>query len=184
MSEQMILAIVIGIAFGWSLERAGLGDANKLAGQFYLSDFTVVKVMFSAILTAMLGLFWLGRLGLVDLAAIYVPETWLWPQIIGGLIFGIGFVISGLCPGTACVAAASGRGDGLAAVLGLFAGVLLTGLAWPWIASFADSTARGAFTLPQLTGLPYGGVVAGITVLGLAAFAGLERLEASLGRRP
>ena len=180
MSEQMILAVVIGMAFGWSLERAGLGDANKLAGQFYFSDFTVVKVMFSAILTAMLGLFWLGRLDLVDLAAIYVPETWLMPQIAGGLIFGIGFVASGLCPGTACVAAASGRGDGLAAVLGLFAGVLLTGLAWPWIAGFANSTARGAFTLPQLTGLPYGAVVAGITVLGITAFVGLERF----GRRP
>lgn len=177
MSEQTILAVVIGIAFGWSLERAGLGDANKLAGQFYLSDFTVVKVMFSAILTAMLGLFWLGRLGLIDLAAIYVPETWLLPQIVGGLIFGIGFVVSGLCPGTACVAVASGRGDGLAAVLGLFAGVVLTGLAWPWMAGFADSTARGALTLPHLTGLPYGVVVAGVTALGLAVFVALERWE-------
>ena len=183
MSEQMIIAVLIGMAFGWSLERAGLGDAEKLAGQFYLSDFTVVKVMFSAILTAMLGLFWLGRLGVIDLAAIYVPETWLLPQITGGLIFGVGFVLSGLCPGTSCVAAATGRGDGLAAVFGLFAGVLIAGLLWPWIAGFADSTARGAFTLPQLTGLPYGVVVAGITVLGIAVFAGLERFEASRGRR-
>ena len=177
MSEPMILAVPIGMAFGWSLERAGLGDANRLAGQFYLRDFTVVKVMFSAILTAMLGLFWLGRLGMIDLAVIYVPETWLAPQIVGGLIFGVGFVLSGLCPGTSCVAAAAGRGDGLAAVSGLFMGVLATGLAWPWIAGFYNSTARGAFTLPQLTGLPYGAVVAGVTVLGLAVFAALERWE-------
>lgn len=180
MSEQMVLAVLTGMAFGWSLERAGLGDANRLAGQFYLSDFTVVKVMFSAILVAMLGLFWLGRLGLVDLAAIYVPETFFAPQIAGGLVFGTGFVLSGLCPGTSCVAAASGRGDGLATLFGLFAGVLATGLAWPWIQGFYDSTARGALTLPRLTGLPYGVVVAAITVLGIAAFAGIERWERRL----
>jgi len=180
MSEQMILAVLIGMAFGWSLERAGLGDANKLAGQFYLSDFTVVKVMFSAILVAMLGLFWLGRLGLVDLAAIYVPETFLAPQVAGGLIFGARFVLSGLCPGTSCVAAASGRGDGLAAMSGLFAGVLATGLAWPWIQGFYGSTPLGAFTLPRLTGLPYGAVVAAVTALGIAAFAAIERWD----RRP
>ena len=173
----MITAILIGIAFGWSLEQAGLGDAQKLAGQFYLRDFTVIKVMLSAILTAMLGLFWLGRLGLVDLAAIYVPETWLIPQIVGGLVFGAGFVISGLCPGTACVAMAGGRGDGLATVLGLFTGILATGLAWPWIAGFADTTAYGAFTLPQLTGLPYGVVVAGLTVAGVAVLFTLELVE-------
>ena len=177
MSEHMIVAVLIGMAFGASLERAGLGDANKLAGQFYLRDFTVVKVMFSAILTAMLGLFWLGRAGVIDLAAIYVPETWVVPQIAGGLIFGAGFVISGLCPGTSCVAAASGRGDGLAAVLGLFLGVLATGLAWPSIAPFANSTAHGAFTLPQLTGLRYGVVVAAITSIGIATFALIERFE-------
>jgi len=181
MTGQIVLAVAIGVAFGWSLERAGLGDARRLAGQFYVRDFTVVKVMVSAILTAMLGLFWLGRLGIIDLAALYVPETWLVPQIAGGLVFGIGFVLCGLCPGTSCVAAASGRGDGLAAVTGLFAGVLATGLAWPWIEGFADRTAFGALTLPRLTGLPYGVVVAGITGLGLLAFAAIERFER--GRR-
>ena len=173
----MITAILIGIAFGWSLEQAGLGDAQKLAGQFYLRDFTVIKVMLSAIVTAMLGLFWLGRLGLIDLAAIYGPETWLIPQIVGGLVFGTGFVISGLCPGTACVAMAGGRGDGVATVLGLFVGILATGLAWSWIEGFADRTAYGAFTLPQLTDLPYGVVVAGLTVAGVAGLFTLELVE-------
>ena len=173
----MIMALLIGCAFGWSLESAGLGDANKLAGQFYLRDFTVIKVMFTAIVTAMLGLYWLGRLGVIELAAIYVPETYLAPQIAGGAIFGLGFVLSGLCPGTSCVAAASGRFDGLAAVAGLFTGVLATGLAFPWIVPFYDSTALGALTLPRLTGLPYGIVVAIITGLAIAVFAGIEQLE-------
>ena len=121
----------------------------------------MLKVMFSAIVTAMLGAFWLGRLGVIDLAAIYVPETFLAPQIVGGLIFGVGFVLAGLCPGTSCVAAASGRGrwtgDGRRAVR---RASCCTGLAMPAIGGFYASTARGAFTLPQLIGAPYGVVVA------------------------
>ena len=174
----MIETLLIGIAFGWALEQAGLADAPKLAGQFYGRDFTVLKVMFSAIVTAMLGLFWLGQLGISDLTAIYVPDTYLLPQIAGGLIFGAGFVLAGLCPGTSCVAAATGRGDGLAVMLGLFAGVLATGLAFPWIAGFYNSTALGALTLPRLSHLPYGVVVAGIAIAALGVFWIVERLEA------
>ena len=177
MGSSLMVAVVIGVAFGVCLEQAGLGDARKLAGQFYLRDFAVVKVMFSAIVTAMLGTFWLGRLGIIDLSAVYVPETFLAPQVVGGLVFGLGFVLSGLCPGTSCVAAASGRVDGLATVVGLFSGVLLTGLAFPLIAGFYDSTALGVLTVPRLTGLPYGVVVAGIVVVGVAAFYGIERFE-------
>src|SRR3954465_13343681 len=112
-TNSLPLALLIGVAFGACLEMAGLGNANKLAGQFTLRDFTVLKVMFSAIVTAMLGTFWLGRLGVIALGALYVPDTFVLPQIGGGLVFGVGFVLSGLCPGTACVAAASGRIDGL-----------------------------------------------------------------------
>jgi len=176
-TQSLPVAFAIGAAFGFTLEQGGLGDARKLSGQFYLKDFTVLKVMFSAIVTAMLGVFWLGRLGMIDLAALYVPETYLAPQIVGGLVFGVGFVLAGLCPGTSCVAAASGRGDGLATVGGLLLGVLLTGLAMPVIEGFYVSTAHGALTLPQLTGAPYGVVVAAIVLIALAVFAMAERLE-------
>ena len=174
----LLIAAVIGVAFGAALERAGLGDPVKLAGQFYCRDFTVVKVMMSALITAMLGSFWLGRLGLVDLGAFYVPETSLVPQLTGGLIFGLGFVLSGLCRGTACVALASGRIEGAVTMLGLLTGVTLTGLAFPAIESFYDLTPRGVLTLPQLTGLPYGVVVALVTMMGLAMFMTIARFEA------
>jgi len=176
--SALLAAVAIGIAFGFALERAGLGDARKLAGQFYLTDFTVLKVMFSAIVTAMLGAYWLGRLGIIDLAQVYVPETWLLPQLAGGAIFGAGFVIAGLCPGTSCVAAATGRGDGLAVMLGMFASVLVTGLAFDALRPFYESTARGALTLPQLVGVPYGVVVCAVVVMALGAFSIAERLEA------
>ena len=168
----MITAFAIGIAFGFALERAGLGSARKLIGQFYLTDFTVLKVMFSAIVTAMLGAFWLSRLGIVDLSLVYMPQTWLLPQLAGGLIFGIGFVVAGLCPGTSCVAAATGRGDGLAVVAGIFAGVLVTPPR-----AFYESAPRGSLTLPDVLHVPYGAVVLAVILLALGAFAIAEKIE-------
>jgi rhodanese-related sulfurtransferase/uncharacterized membrane protein YedE/YeeE len=179
MSSSLLVAIAIGIAFGFTLERAGLGNARKLAGQFYFTDFTVFKVMFSAIVVAMLGAFWLSRLGVLDLRSVYVPETWLMPQLIGGLLFGAGFVVAGLCPGTSCVSAATGRGDGLAAVGGMFFGVLIVGLAFTPMQRFYESTSRGSFTLPDLLHVSYGAVVFAIVVMALLAFVGLRRLAAS-----
>lgn len=174
----LLIAAMVGVGFGWALERAGLGDPPKLAGQFYLRDFTVLKVMMSALLTAMLGAFWLDRLGLMDLASVYVPETFLLPQLVGGLVFGLGFVLSGLCPGTSCVALASGRGEGAANVLGLLVGMLVVGLAFPGLERFYGATPMGALTLPRLSGLPYGVVVAMITVACVGLLAGIGRWEA------
>jgi uncharacterized protein len=173
----LMAAVFIGIAFGWCIERAGMGSARKLAGQFYLTDLTVFKMMFSAIVTAMLGAFWLGRLGVLDLSRVYVPETYIAPQLVGGLVFGVGFAIGGLCPGTSCVAAATGRGDGLALLSGMFAGVLATGFLFRFIESFFNSTARGSFTLPQLLHLPYGVVVGLVVAVALLGFKAAEAVE-------
>ncbi len=179
MTELLIavaIGIAIGIAFGFTLERAGLGNARKLAGQFYFTDFTVFKVMFSAIVVAMLGAFWLSRLGVLDLRGVYVPETWLAPQLVGGLLFGAGFVVAGLCPGTSCVSAATGRGDGLAAAGGMFVGILVTGLVFTPLRHFYESTGRGSFTLPDLLHVPYGVVVCAIVVMAVLAFVALRKL--------
>jgi len=175
--NPFLAAVAIGIAFGWTLERAGLGSAPKLAGQFYFTDLTVFKVMFSAIVTAMLGAFWLSRLGILDLSQVYVPETYLLPQLAGGLLFGAGFVIAGLCPGTSCVAAATGRGDGAMVMLGMFSGVLATGLAFAPLCHFYESTARGPLVLPDLLHVNYGVIVFAVVGMALIAFQFAERLE-------
>lgn len=177
-------ALAIGVAFGFLLERAGFGNARKLAAQFHLADLTVFKVMFSAVVTAMLGAFWLDRLGLLDLGRVYVPETWLLPQLAGGVVFGAGFAAAGLCPGTSCVASASGRLDGVAVVLGMLVGIGAFDLGYAWVRPFHDSTARGALTLPSLLGLPAGAVVAGVTALALAGFVAAEAIERRVGRGP
>ena len=177
LSATLPVALVLGVGFGAALERAGLGSARKLAGQFYGRDLTVLKVMFSALVVAMLGVFWLSRWGLLDLDALYVPPTFVGPQLVGGVLFGAGLIVAGLCPGTACVAAATGRIDGLFVLLGIFAGMIVVGLTLDRYVHFFESGAHGAWTLPQWLDLPYGVVVGAVVVLALVAFAVAERIE-------
>ena len=181
--SALAVAFGIGLGFGWFLERAGLGSARKLMGQFQLTDLAVFKVMFSAIVTAMLGLFWLSRLGMVDLARVYVPETFVAPQLVGGVVFGAGMALAGLCPGTSCVAAATGRVDGAAVVGGFFAGVLVTGLAIPSVERFYGSGARGAVTLDSALGASTGTMTLVVVAAAMAGFLAAERIERRAARR-
>jgi uncharacterized membrane protein YedE/YeeE len=168
---------MLGIAFGFLLERSGLGSARKLTAQFRFTDFTVLKVLFSAIVTASLGVFWLARFGVIELAAVYVPETYLLPQLAGGAVFGAGMVIAGLCPGTACVSMATGRYDGAAVLGGLLSGIAMYGGLHSLVDGFARSTARGSYTLPQLLGLSHGLVLLLLVCVALGAFRAAEWWE-------
>lgn len=180
---SLVVAFAIGIGFGFFLERAGFGSARKLTDQFYFKDLSVLKVMFTAIVTAMLGLFYLSWMGLVDLSLVYFGPTYLVPQIVGGLLLGIGFVIGGYCPGTSVVALSTGKVDALFFLLGVTAGIFAYGEAWPAIQGFANSTNLGELTLPQVFGLRYGLVVFLVVVMALGAFKGAEALERRMGRK-
>ena len=107
------LALLLGGAFGFALERAGFGSSRRLAGIFYFRDMAVLKVMFTAVVTAMLGLSYLQSLGWIGPEQVYLMPSIYGAQAIGGLVFGVGFVMSGWCPGTAAVGAASGKLDAL-----------------------------------------------------------------------
>jgi len=170
-SGALLAAPLIGFAFGWFLERGGLGSAPKLAGQFYLTDLTVFNAMFSALVTAMLGAFWLDRIGLLHLDLVYLPETFVLPQAIGGVVFGAGFLVAGLCPGTSCVAAASGRKDGAGVMAGMLIGVCIFNLAFKWTAPLYAATPLGAVRLTDLLGVTRGAGVAAVTAMALAGFA-------------
>ena len=125
-SAAFFTAFVIGLFFGLALERAGFGSSRRLAGIFYFKDMSVLKVMFSALLTAMLGLSICVAFGWVDLPdQIYLMKTYYGAYIIGGLIFGAGFVMSGWCPGTAAVGMASGKIDAAVFFGGAIAGSIL-----------------------------------------------------------
>ncbi|MBI5060407.1 YeeE/YedE family protein [candidate division KSB1 bacterium] len=173
----LVVAFGIGIGFGFFLERAGFGSGRKLAAQFYGYDLTVFKVMFTAIITAMLGLYYLSVLGLVDLSLVYVSPTYLLPQIAGGLLLGFGFVIGGYCPGTSCVAAATGRIDGFVYLCGIVVGIFVFGESFSLIEAFYNSSSMGSITLPAVTGLSYGLVVFLVVLMALGGFWFAGRAE-------
>ena len=176
-SGILAAAPILGFVFGWFLERGGLGSARKLTGQFYFTDFTVFKVLFSALLTAMLGVFWLDHLGLLRLDLVYLPETFLWPQAVGGVLFGAGLVAGGLCPGTSCVAAAAGRMDGIAVIAGMLTGIMIFNGAYDSIAEFYTSGALGPVTLADVFGTSRGIVIGILTAVAMAGFAVASRIE-------
>ena len=91
----LLAGLGVGVAFGFFLERGGIGDPKKLIGLFYLEDFTMLKVMFAAIATAAAGIGALSAVGLVDLGGLAVQTTYIWPQTVGGLILGAGFALGG-----------------------------------------------------------------------------------------
>ena len=179
---SLVVAFVIGIGFGFFLERSGFGSARKLTAQFYLDDLAVFKVMFTAIVTAMLGIFYLSWLGIMDLSLVDLVTTNLWPQIVGGLVLGFGFVIGGYCPGTSLVAAVTGRIDGMIFLLGAMAGMFAFGEAFPLLKGFYESGNFGRLTLPQVFHLPYGLVVFLVVVMALGGFMGAGWVERRFAR--
>ncbi|MGB5892505.1 MAG: YeeE/YedE thiosulfate transporter family protein, partial [Thermoanaerobaculia bacterium] len=173
--------LVIGIAFGAVLEMAGFGNSRKLAAQFYFQDLTVLKVMFTGIIVAMVLVFAATAVGLLDYNLLWVNPTYLWPGIVGGLIMGAGFIIGGFCPGTSLVAMATLKKDGLFFVLGVLAGIFLFGETVDQFAIFWNSSYMGRFTLPELFGLPTGVVVLLVVLMALVMFWGGEKLEQHFG---
>jgi hypothetical protein len=122
---NFVVALFIGVAFGFILEQAGFSTSKKLVGLFYGYDFTVLRVFFTAGVTAMLGVIALGHFGLLDISLIYINPTFLWSALVGGFIMGLGFVVGGFCPGTSFCAAAIGKIDAMIFIVGSFIGVLI-----------------------------------------------------------
>ncbi len=178
---DLALAFVLGTGFGFSLERAGFGSTRKLTAVFYLYDMAVVKVMFTAIVTAMTGLFVLSAAGMLDVAELYVEPTAYAAQALGGLIFGAGFIVGGYCPGTAIAALATGRKDALAFALGMLAGVLAYVELTPGVDGWIKANTQGEMTLPSATGIGMGWFV--LVFVAFLAFAGwgMSRLEHRFG---
>lgn len=177
-----IVYLLIGVAFGGVLEMAGFGISTKLAAQFYFKEMTVLKVMFTGIVVAMLLVFLATGVGLLDYNLIWVNPTYLWPGIVGGLIMGVGFIVGGFCPGTSLVSMATGKIDGLIFALGTFFGIFLFGETVPLFEDFFHSSYMGRFTLMELFNTSTGVIVVGVVVMALAAFAFAELGERVIGK--
>lgn len=173
----LVVAVILGIFFGLFLERGGLGNPHKLTGVFYLTDFAVPKVMFTAIIVAASGLYLLSDLNLLDMSKVWIVPTFFWPQLAGGALFGIGFVFSGYCPGTAVAGFASGRIDALITMLGIAAGSLIFAVLYPYVEGFYFSSPMEGATLPKVAGLSHWIVMAFVYAMAGGMFYLMERYE-------
>jgi len=170
----------IGFAFGTVLEVAGFGNARKLAAQFYFKDMTVLKTMFTGIVTACLLVFLTSALGYLDFSKIFVNQTYLWPGIVGGLIMGAGFVIGGYCPGTSVVSAASLKVDGILFFVGTAVGAGLFGETVAWFSGFWNASYTERLLLSDWFGWSIGATVVAVTAGALAIFYAVEVTERHL----
>lgn len=174
---SLVVALLIGMAFGYILEQAGFSSSRKLTGLFYGTDFTVLRVFFTAGVTAMTGVLLLSKAGLLDASVIYVHPTFVPSAVIGGLVMGVGFVVGGYCPGTSFCAAAVGRVDGMVFVVGGLAGAFLFGEAFPRLRGVYQAGSFGDPTMPGFLGVSPGLVLLAMIAIAIAAFAVTSRIE-------
>jgi len=116
---QIYLGLIYGLVFGFLLQKGGLAEYDVIIGQLLLTDFTVVKVMLSAILVGMAGVFIMRQAGIIRLQ---IKPGSIGSTVLGGIIFGVGFAILGYCPGTAAAAFGSGAMDALVGMFGIVIG--------------------------------------------------------------
>ena len=176
-ATNLWLAIPIGIVFGFALFHAGFTDSRRIAWAFYFKDVGVPVVMFSAIATGMLGLWGLSLIGVLDISEIYMLPTFLVPMAIGGIVFGLGMVIGGYCPGTAAAAVATGKIDGIVFIGGFLIGSLVFGDFFPVWGDFYNSNYLGAFRLDQLLGIGLGPMVLIVVLVAVGGTLGMVAIQ-------
>ena len=166
---NLVVALIAGIGFGFVLEQAGFSSTKKLVGLFYGYDFTVLKVFFTAGVTAMIGVLLFGQIGILDLSLIYINPTFLWSALVGGAIMGVGFIIGGFCPGTSVCAASIGKLDGLAFVFGSGLGVMAFAEGYPMFENIYLAEAWGPVLINEKLGMSK--IVFGFLLTAIASFA-------------
>ncbi len=171
------LSLLIGAGFGFALERAGFSSSRRLAGIFYLTDMTVLKVMFTGLITALLGLSYLTALGWVQMDQIFLMPTIYGAQIVGGLLLGAGFVMGAWCPGTAVAGLAAGRMDALVFLAGAIGGSVLFNELFPFLGGLYTAGDRGVQFVYDSVGLSRNVFVLLFTVVAVAAFWFAEWVE-------
>ncbi|MCB1060598.1 MAG: YeeE/YedE family protein [Calditrichaeota bacterium] len=174
---NLVVALFLGIAFGWVLEQAGFSSSRRLAGLFYGYDFTVLRVFFTAAATAMGGIMLLSYAGLLDTEMIYINPLWLWPALVGGAVMGVGFILGGYCPGTSVCAAAIGKIDALFFIGGIGLGVFTFGEFYPSWKSFYVSSAFGPIRIYDTLGMTAGWFAFLLVAVALIAFAVTSMIE-------
>jgi rhodanese-related sulfurtransferase/uncharacterized membrane protein YedE/YeeE len=177
-----VVAFIIGILFGAILEQAGFSTSKKLVGLFYGYDFTVLRVFFTAGITAMVGVMGLSYFGLLDINLVYINPTFLWSAIVGGLIMGVGFILGGFCPGTSVCAAAIGKIDAMVFITGLFVGVLIFAEGYPIFESLYKVANLGNPRMFETLNISQNLFAAVMVIMALVAFYFTSLIEKKVNR--
>jgi uncharacterized membrane protein YedE/YeeE len=151
-----VIAMLIGVGFGFILESSGFSSSRKIIGLFYGYDFTVLKVFFTATIVAMLGLLYFNYAGIIDLNMVYIPPTFIQSTLIGGVLMGFGFILGGYCPGTGMCAVGIGKIDAIVFVLGLYLGIFLFSEAFPLIEPLYMQDSLGGQKITEALGIGTG----------------------------
>jgi uncharacterized membrane protein YedE/YeeE len=150
---SFVFALAIGILFGLVLESAGFSTSRKLVGVFYGYDFVVLRVFFTAAVTAAIGIAFLDYFGVINVKEVFVNTYFVGPSLVGGVIMGLGFIIGGFCPGTSVCAAAIGKIDAMYFIGGIIAGAFLFDFGYPLYSEFLISGNKGPSKIYDVFGV-------------------------------
>jgi uncharacterized membrane protein YedE/YeeE len=171
--STLINGLITGILFGFFLQKGRVVRYDKQIGALRLLDMTIVKFFFSAILTGMVGVAFLQQLGI---ARPLILPTNIGANIIGGLMFGLGWSIIGYCPGTSLGALGEGRTDAFWGILGMLVGAALFAEVYPAMSRTVLTLGReGSITLPHILGLNEWIVIVLFVAMGVGLFFFLEK---------
>lgn len=174
-TSALVLAVVFGFAFGWLLHRGRVTSYNTILNQFRLRDFTVLKVMLTAIVVGGVGVLALTQLGY---AKFHVRDANMLGTIIGAAIFGVGMVLYGYCPGTGLAAIATGSVHALVGAFGMIAGAIVYAFTFDWVrANILSVWKLGKVTLPQMIGVTPLAMYIGLAVFAVAFFWAIEAMR-------
>ena len=173
---KLLLGLMTGIVFGVLLQKGQVAKFQKILGQFLLQDFTVIKIMATAIAVGTIGVHALIAMGMADL---HVQTASLARVIGGGILFGVGLAVFGLCPGTSVAACGEGRRDAMVGVVGMMVGAGIYVAAFPALEPlFQSMDDYGKVTLPQITNSSPWIWAVGLALVIAIALALLERARA------
>jgi hypothetical protein len=181
-NTNFLLAFFIGIAFGMVLESSGFSSSRKLAGVFYGYDTVVLKVFFTAAITAMLGLLFMSLFGWIDLDLVYINPAYIPSAIFGGVVMGLGFIMGGFCPGTSFCGAAIGKIDAMVFIGGLFLGVIFFSETYPLWEKLFMAGFKGTPKLSEALGLSDGLLAFGVILAAVGMFYAAEWAEKKFPR--
>lgn len=173
--SKLLLGLVAGIAFGFLLQKGRVAKFHVIMGQFLLRDWTVAKIMATAVAVGAVGVWFLVQTGV---ATLHIKPAQFGGVIVGGVLFGVGIAVFGYCPGTSVAACGEGRRDAMVGVLGMLAGAAAYVALYPALRPVMKGIADwGKVTLPQVTHTPPWPWVVGVIVAVVLFVLAIERFQ-------